>query len=334
MKAFIWGEVVRPAIADHEGWVLFIGTPHGIDMFSERYDHAVVDDEWCAHMFRCDETNLPWLPPAELESIRKDLTKNQWRQEMLCDFAASNEDVIITIDTVSDCMKRVTPSAGYLKGMEKVVGIDPAWMGGDSTAVAFRWGLHLYPIRVFPREQHDQIVMYLGQLYEQHDPDAWFMDEAYSEYIYKRAEGLGINIHLVAFGGEALRKTQYANRVTEMFFRFNDWCLAGGVISCGSTTDEQEEANLLKAELTSVTYEVITVGKHDVRRRHKKDLIKQKIGRSPDRADAAVLTCADVVIAKESRQAARTVEVSDGDYHPHKKLRRKTQARAKQRRTR
>lgn len=328
----VYSEVVRPALGDHEGFCIFIGTPKGINLFSERYDHAVSDDDWQAYMFRVDETlddlftpdGFPILTHEEVELIRKELTEDQFRQEMLCDFSASSDDVIISLDIVNAAMKRTTPSVGYLKGMEKVVGIDPAWMGSDSTAVAFRWGLEMYPIKLFPADKHDQIAGYLNQLRVEHEPDAWFMDQAYGEGIYARAQQYGIPITLVPFGGDAMDKTQFANRVTEMYFRHRDWLNAGGVLP-----DDYK----LKAELTSVTYEFIKQGNFDVRRRHKKDEIKKKINRSPDSADACVLTTCEKVLPQASRIIEQgQVTVNDGGYHPHKRLKRQETTKTKRRR--
>jgi len=33
MRPNVWGEVIRPTLADRMGWAMFIGTPKGVDMF-------------------------------------------------------------------------------------------------------------------------------------------------------------------------------------------------------------------------------------------------------------------------------------------------------------
>ena len=37
MHPRLWGEVVRPALADRKGWVVFVGTPRGLNQFWEVY---------------------------------------------------------------------------------------------------------------------------------------------------------------------------------------------------------------------------------------------------------------------------------------------------------
>ena len=37
MKPDVWEKIVRPALSDRRGWALFIGTPKGVNLFSELY---------------------------------------------------------------------------------------------------------------------------------------------------------------------------------------------------------------------------------------------------------------------------------------------------------
>ena len=39
----IWGEVVRPALADRKGWAIFIGTPKGTNNFYTIYQTALTN---------------------------------------------------------------------------------------------------------------------------------------------------------------------------------------------------------------------------------------------------------------------------------------------------
>lgn len=317
----VYSEIVRPALADHEGWVLFIGTPHGVDAFSERFDLAVKLDDWIAFKFPVDETiddlvtheGAPILTRAEVEKIRQELSDNAFAQEMLCSFEASTDDAIISITIISESMQRQTPHENYLKGAECVVGIDSAWMGDDKTAVAVRRGLHMYPVKTFDRDHHDEITSYLMQIRREHQPDAWFFDEAYGEAVYDRMRMYGVDMIPISFGGNPLDETQYYNRVTEMYFRCLHWLKAGGVLP---------EDHQLKAELAAVCYEMANRKGYDVRKRKPKELIREKLGRSPDKADAVVLTFAEQVIPREKREEFSHIEVSSGGYHPHRKLRR------------
>ncbi len=87
MHPAVWGEVIRPLLADRQGWAAFIGTPKGRNAFWEIWDRGTSKPEWFALMLRASETGL--LPPGELEAARRDMTPEQYEQEFECSFEAA-----------------------------------------------------------------------------------------------------------------------------------------------------------------------------------------------------------------------------------------------------
>lgn len=87
MHPAIWGEVIRPALSDRQGWASFIGTPKGRNAFWEMYDRAKSDPEWFTYILRASETGI--LPQTELEAARRDMTPEQYEQEFECSFEAA-----------------------------------------------------------------------------------------------------------------------------------------------------------------------------------------------------------------------------------------------------
>lgn len=85
----VWREIIRPALADRNGWGVLIGTPKGHNAFHDAWLKAAGDDEWFRLLLRADTSGL--LPDSELDSMRKELTSNQYAQELLCDFEAAIE---------------------------------------------------------------------------------------------------------------------------------------------------------------------------------------------------------------------------------------------------
>lgn len=84
-----WREVIRPALADRQGWALFIGTPKGRNAFYDVYQNSIVDPEWFSLCLKASETGL--LPREELDAMRADMSANEYRRELECDFDASVE---------------------------------------------------------------------------------------------------------------------------------------------------------------------------------------------------------------------------------------------------
>ena len=83
----IWAEIVRPALADRQGWALFIGTSKGMEFFHDIYVRATTDPAWFAALLPVSVTKI--IPESELALIRADMTPEEYAQEFECDFAAA-----------------------------------------------------------------------------------------------------------------------------------------------------------------------------------------------------------------------------------------------------
>lgn len=84
MRPRVWSEVVRPALADRQGWATFIGTPQGHNHFYDLYQQAQAQADWHTALYRADETGI--LPEAELEAAQAVMAPEQYAQEFLCSF--------------------------------------------------------------------------------------------------------------------------------------------------------------------------------------------------------------------------------------------------------
>ena len=87
MKPRVWGEIIRPALADRNGYAVFIGTPRGHNGFYDIYKAAQNNDHWYSKTLRADQSGL--LPQAELEDAQRMMSANQYEAEFLCSFEAA-----------------------------------------------------------------------------------------------------------------------------------------------------------------------------------------------------------------------------------------------------
>lgn len=87
MPPRIWGEIIRPALADRKGSAIFIGTPAGRNAFWRLYDKAQGLDNWGRMLLTYQDTGL--LDAEEIESLRAEMDEDQFNQELLCDFQAA-----------------------------------------------------------------------------------------------------------------------------------------------------------------------------------------------------------------------------------------------------
>ena len=89
MHPRIWGEVIRPALADRQGWAIFIGTPQGQNHFYDVYKIASENKSgnWFVALHKASTTNV--IPKEELDGLRAEMSEEQYEQEMECSFTAA-----------------------------------------------------------------------------------------------------------------------------------------------------------------------------------------------------------------------------------------------------
>jgi phage terminase large subunit len=87
MDPRVWSQIIRPALADRQGWAVFIGTPKGRNAFFELWRRAQSEEGWFSLMLKASETGL--IPASELASARRDLSEEQYAQEFECSFDAA-----------------------------------------------------------------------------------------------------------------------------------------------------------------------------------------------------------------------------------------------------
>jgi phage terminase large subunit len=87
MRPRLWPEIVRPALADRQGWAMHISTPLGHNSFYDLYRQAQEDPAWHTAMYKASETGI--VPAAELESARVAMSPEQYAQEFLCSFESA-----------------------------------------------------------------------------------------------------------------------------------------------------------------------------------------------------------------------------------------------------
>jgi phage terminase large subunit len=80
----VWGEIIRPLLADRKGWATFIGTPKGKNHFHDIREQARTDPAWLFVELRASETGI--LPADELRDAAKAMTLAQYQQEFECAF--------------------------------------------------------------------------------------------------------------------------------------------------------------------------------------------------------------------------------------------------------
>ena len=310
LKNELWTDIVQPALSDRLGWSIFIGTPSGINLFSELYYKAIDEDEWAAARFTVYDTDS--LHPNEVTRLKRDMSETSFAREYLCDFAAQGDDQLIALADTEDAAKR-TYQPDHVKMSPVVLGIDPARFGDDRSVVFRRQGKQGFKPIVYRGIDNMDLAARVANLIEEHNPDAVFCDAGAGSGVIDRLRQLSYDVIEIPFGGKATKPEQYINRRTEMWWLMKQWIEEGGAIPNDTA---------LKQELATPIYWYDNVGRKVL---ESKDQIKKRLqgAGSPDLADALALTFALPVAKKEMEDIyikKRKISTQKEEYDPYTRI--------------
>ena len=169
-----------------------------------------------------------------------------------------------------------------------IIGLDIARAGSDKTVFCLRKGRWVIKFEVIKGydtvEVADKLTNYIKELH----PARAFLDLGNSGagvYDIMKARGFAGIVKGINFGGKAIQPDRYKNKRAEMYATANEWIKQELPVQLPND-------DLLFEELTTIE-RVKVAG--DTLQLEDKELFKKRIGRSPDRADAFVLTFAEPV---------------------------------------
>jgi len=278
MRPECYDAVIRPALSDRRGWAVFCGTPKGHNRFHELYIQSLTEPDWFSALYRADETGV--IDADELESARKQMSENLYRQEYLCDFDASSDDVLIPLHLITESFDRQLS----FPTMPVIVGVDVGMsLTGDASAIVCRQGGVITYMDEFRLDDTLQIA---GKV-----RDIAVTVGAERVYIDGIGWGAGVGHTLIGWGvpcspvnvGEGSSASEQFNRLRdELWWRCREFFQDR---QCA--IKESPLRNKLAAELSSPVYGYTPAGKTKV---EGKDEMKKRGVPSPNLADALCMT--------------------------------------------
>lgn len=307
IKPEVWNDIIQPALSDRKGWALFIGTPAGINLFSELFYRASSLPDWWAARYTVHDTDA--LDPKEVARLKRDMPETAFAREYLCDFSAAGSDQLISMSDV-EAAARIVYRDGDVLDSPLVIGVDPARFGDDRSVIVLRQGLRMEKPMIHHGVDNMQLAGLVAQVIDDRDPDAVFIDVGGGAGVIDRLRQLDYYIVEVPFGGKANQPNLFVNRRAEMWWQVKEWLGSGGSIPNDTA---------LKAELSTPTYWFDAVGKRCL---ESKDEIKKRLqgGGSPDIADALALTFAYPVAKQLPREVRERIDTSPKDYDPYESM--------------
>lgn len=305
VKPEIWTDVLQPALSDRRGWAMFIGTPSGINLFSELYYKAQSLPDWHAARYTVHDTDA--IDKDEVIRLQRDMSEASYAREYLCDFSAAGDDQLIALSLAEEASRR-TYKADDVAHAPKILGVDPARFGDDRSVLMKRQGLQAFDAIVYRGLDNMDLAGRVAAVINEWEPDAVFIDSGAGAGVIDRLRQLDHDVIEVPFGSKANASHLYLNRRAEMWWSMREWLEQGGAISNDVG---------LKQELATPVYWFDAQGRRVL---EPKDEIKKRLqgGGSPDMADALALTFAHPVGKKLPRDIFERVQKAKAkDYDPY-----------------
>ena len=169
-----------------------------------------------------------------------------------------------------------------------IIGVDIARYGDDKTVFCYRRGRYCYKLEEHLHldtvEVANKITALIGEL----KPARVFLDmgnNGAGVYDILKDRGYAKTVRGINFGAKAINDDRYFNKRAEMWALANEWLKDENMVQL--VNDDE-----LLDDLCSVNKGYDSKGRLQL---ETKDKVKERIGRSPDKADAFVLTFAEPV---------------------------------------
>ena len=231
------------------------------------------------------------------DALRSPRVSKAWAQEMIDTYGRDSPYVMVNVlgkfppagfntligrEEVEASAKRAWREGDY-KSHPKILSVDVARMGEDSSVVIARQGLQMFNPWQYRNIDGTEGANRIARKWEEWQADACFIDDTggFGSSWIDNLVRLGyapIGVHF----NERPDNKRFYNKRSEMLFAFVDWIKRGGAIP-----DIPE----LKEALCEVTYTF----KGDAVLIEPKELLKARLGYSPDHLDAAILSWAQPV---------------------------------------
>jgi phage terminase large subunit len=238
---------------------------------------------------------------------------NPWvKINVLGEFPPSSINSLLGPSDVDGAMLRILPAASYDWAQVRI-GVDVARYGDDRTVIFPRQGLMAFQPRIM-RHSHGSAVsadiatavMSVCSSFRTKtilmDATGGWAAGARDLLVVAGYHPLEVQFHAPCRTIDG-KEPKYKNRRAEMHFGLSEWVKGGGVLP---------NMPELLGELTTPTYTVREDGKFQI---EAKEQVKERLGRSPDLADALALTFAiPEMLTLETRKARHDDDPADRLY--------------------
>ena len=271
----IWGKIDGAMSTLGAMWICFGNPTRNVGRF---YD--------CFHKYKkwwktrqidsrdCKHADKVWVERF-VEQFSQDLDK--MRVQIYGQFPSTATRQLISTEAVEKCMSFQAEGWEYLP---KVMGVDIARFGENSSTICIRQGRKVSEVEVIPKMDLMQTAQHVAERIKKERPLQTFVDgSGIGAGVVDRLRQLNYSVVDVN-GGNSSLNPRFLNKRCEMWYEMKEFIEAG----CELPKDQK-----LREELTCVSYDFTDKGR--IRLDRKSDIMDE-YGFSPDRADALSMTFA------------------------------------------
>lgn len=257
------------------------------------YDACVTHKHlWNVHLITGDPDNPLRSPRVDIEWARQ-MISTYGRDSpfvkvmVLGEWPTTSVNALLGPEDVEAAFKRQY-QAHDVAHAARILGVDVARQGDDSSVIFPRQGLIAFKPHVLKNVTGNIGAGQVARVWQDWDVDACFIDNTggFGSSWIDQLTNLNRTAIPVGFA-ERAQDRRYYNRRAEMYFLAAEWIKGGGAL-------HPETPREIIAELTQTTYTF----KGDALIIEPKEIIKAKLGRSPDLADGLALCFAEPVQRK------------------------------------
>lgn len=222
----------------------------------------------------------------------------QARVEVYGEFPSDGDDQFISPRIVDEAMARPRYKD---ESAPRVIGVDPARGGADSTVIVVRQGRDIIAIKRYQGDDTMETVGRVIDAIEEYQPTLTVIDEGGLGYgVLDRLKEQRYKVRGVNFGWKSKNPAMFQNKRSEMWGEMREWLKTAAL----------PQDRTLKADLCGPHQKFNSAGA--ILLESKKDMKARGLA-SPDAADALAVTFAYPVASREYREKPRTLRMSQGN---------------------
>lgn len=279
-------EVARGALSTPSARVALTGNPTRLSGYFHNAFH-MARNSWTRLCFSCLES--PLVAPEYAAEIAAEYGEDSdmYRVRVLGEFPTTGMFNLISLELVDKAMPRKVP-VNYMNDAPLVIGVDPAWLGGDRSAAMVRQGMSARLLFVVRGVDTAQLAELVARRSAPLDPDAIFVDQTgVGAGVVDQLKRTAFPVTGVSFAQRPLEPDRFVNRRAEMWWRLKEWLEQGPVL---------EASGDLRDDLVAPEYLMTSAGKVQL---EAKESMRGRGLASPDLGDALALTFAMPVYPRQ-----------------------------------